>query len=164
MTNAPALVLTASQTALLAHFESENAGRRAWMAEDPGNRWTTLIPTDLKYLADLESEGVTTVDEYERQSLVDSHYDMYKDVHGISPRWMDYKSMSVEDLRSALDELSAEAAAMPEDDWDYEWEAEYNSAMDNKLHEEDEFQIVGWFDEYDPRYYGQITKELPRKW
>lgn len=168
MTNAPAFALSASQVALLAHFEAVNAERKAWVAEDPDNRWTTTIPTDLAYLANLESEGVASVEEWEHESLAEAHYDYYKDVHGISPRWMDYKSMSIEDLKKEMDFLAGEAKEQ-EEFWEsqaenrrfMEMEMEYS---DDDYYESEKYQFVGAYDEYDPRYYGQITKELPRKW
>ena len=40
-----------------------------------------------------------------RDELATIHYDMYKDVHGIRPRWYNYAEMTVEDLKAELDRL-----------------------------------------------------------
>lgn len=44
-----------------------------------------------------------------RDQLAATHYDFYKDVHGIRPRWMDYDAMTEEDLEKELDSLSKQA-------------------------------------------------------
>ena len=41
-----------------------------------------------------------------RDQLAATHYDFYKDVHGIRPRWMNYDAMSEEDLEKELDLLT----------------------------------------------------------
>lgn len=40
-----------------------------------------------------------------RDELASIHYDMYKDVHNIRPRWYNYQEMTVEDLKKELDLL-----------------------------------------------------------
>lgn len=45
----------------------------------------------------------------ERDQLAATHYDFYKDVHGVRPRWMNYEEMSVEELKAELDSLSKQA-------------------------------------------------------
>lgn len=42
-------------------------------------------------------------------ALSEAHYDLYKDVHGISPRWMRYEEMSTPDLEATMLSLMAEA-------------------------------------------------------
>ncbi len=44
-----------------------------------------------------------------RDQLAATHYDFYKDVHGIRPRWMNYDAMTEEQLEQELDQLSREA-------------------------------------------------------
>ena len=44
-----------------------------------------------------------------RDQLAATHYDFYKDVHGVRPRWMDYDSMTEQDLEAELDNLSKQA-------------------------------------------------------
>lgn len=43
-----------------------------------------------------------------KEQLSSIHYDLYKDVHGIRPRWMDYDAMSEEELEKELDRLQEE--------------------------------------------------------
>lgn len=43
-----------------------------------------------------------------RDQLAATHYDMYKDVHGIRPRWMNYDAMTEQELEAELNQLSVE--------------------------------------------------------
>ena len=45
----------------------------------------------------------------EQEQLSAIHYDFYKDVHGIRPRWMNYSVMSVDELKAELDQLQKDA-------------------------------------------------------
>lgn len=44
-----------------------------------------------------------------KEQLAATHYDFYKDVHGIRPRWMNYDAMTEADLEKELDQLSVES-------------------------------------------------------
>ena len=44
-----------------------------------------------------------------KEQLAATHYDFYKDVHGIRPRWMNYDEMSEADLEAQLEQLGREA-------------------------------------------------------
>lgn len=44
-----------------------------------------------------------------KEQLASTHYDFYKDVHGIRPRWMNYDAMTEEQLEAELDQLGKEA-------------------------------------------------------
>ena len=44
-----------------------------------------------------------------KEQLAAEHYDFYKEVHGIRPRWMDYDAMTVEELEAEMAQLSKEA-------------------------------------------------------
>lgn len=43
-----------------------------------------------------------------KEQLAATHYDFYKDVHGIRPRWYNYDQMSEEELEKELETLSIE--------------------------------------------------------
>lgn len=43
-----------------------------------------------------------------KEQLAASHYDFYKSVHGIRPRWINYDDCSEEELELMMDQLSAE--------------------------------------------------------
>jgi len=44
-----------------------------------------------------------------KEQLAATHYDFYKDVHGVRPRWMNYDAMTEQELEQELDQLSREA-------------------------------------------------------
>lgn len=44
-----------------------------------------------------------------RDRLAATHYDFYKDVYGIRPRWMNYEDMTEADLEKELEILSRQA-------------------------------------------------------
>ena len=55
----------------------------------------------------------------QHHELAESHYDLYKEVNGVRPRWIDYNAMSVADLIKEIEQLSAESAAQcARDEWD----------------------------------------------
>ena len=54
--------------------------------------------------------AMSTWDQLSRKDqLAAMHYDFYKDVHGIRPRWMNYDVMSEAELEKELDQLEAES-------------------------------------------------------
>ena len=44
-----------------------------------------------------------------RDQLAATHYDFYKDVYGVRPRWMNYDEMSEAELEKELENLSRQA-------------------------------------------------------
>lgn len=51
-----------------------------------------------------------TWDELTRkEQLAATHYDFYKDVHGVRPRWMNYEAMTEQELEQELEQLGKEA-------------------------------------------------------
>ena len=44
-----------------------------------------------------------------KEQLAATHYDFYKDVYGIRPRWMNYEAMTEQELEVELDNLSKQA-------------------------------------------------------
>ena len=44
-----------------------------------------------------------------KEQLAASHYDFYKSVYGVRPRWMNYDAMTVADLEKAMDELAIQS-------------------------------------------------------
>ena len=94
---------------LRTYLEARNAETEAWVNEDPSNRWAGLYVTDLEHWAEY---GIHTVEQFERHEMIESYYNLYKDFHGIKPRWVDFDSMSNEQVRGVIDSLyeSVEAA------------------------------------------------------
>ena len=58
-----------------------------------------------------------------REDLVTHHWELYRDLHGVKPRWVNYDLMSEAELESAIEGLYAEWRAAEE------WEA-HSRAMD----------------------------------
>ena len=53
-----------------------------------------------------------------QQQLAGLVWDMYKDVHGIRPRWMHVDKMSIAELNSVIDQLQMDD--MQNDQWERE--------------------------------------------
>jgi len=76
---------------LVAHIEALNASR-ASMA----------ITTDLDHWADA---GVTTPEQFDRLMAIDTYCDVYKDRHGIRPRWIDFDALKTDQIEAMLDDI-----------------------------------------------------------
>ena len=59
---------------------------------------------DIKYWKNFD-HGIFTVEDYERDSLITSVYEMHKDAYGVKGRHYNFKEMSNEDLQKELDSL-----------------------------------------------------------
>ena len=85
------------------YIKATNASTLAWVAEDPENRCAGLLDESLEYW---EQQGIFTVSDFERDSLIESIWDAYKECNGIRPRGMDFDSMNMEELQSIMDGLN----------------------------------------------------------
>ena len=65
----------------------------------------------MMYNSEMESVMKSWDELSRKEQLAATHYDFYKDVHGIRPRWMNYDAMTEEDLEKELDQLGREADA-----------------------------------------------------
>jgi hypothetical protein len=92
-------------TELQKHLAQLNANKVAWVAEDPDNRFTGLYEEDPAYWAGI---GVVTLDDFKRHELKISIWEMYKDVHGVRPRWINFDTMTTEDMENTIDNLHKE--------------------------------------------------------
>ena len=110
------MIKESNMTQTLAQYLRErNAKTEAWVAEDPDNRWAGMYTEDLSHWAEM---GIYTVAQLERYDMETTIWDLYKDVTGIRPRHMDFKSMSDEDLRKEYDYLVSQLDRQVEDeDW-----------------------------------------------
>ena len=91
---------------LLQHIRESNAKTRAWVNEDPENRWATYPVADLESLHD---RGIFTVDDYELYNLWACAYDMHKDVYGYKPRWWaTWDKWTMEDLQKEIEIMQEE--------------------------------------------------------
>ena len=112
---------------LINHIKAENAKTRAWIDEDPDNRWAGMIVEDLEHWKRM---GVTTVEQYEHYMMSMTIYDLYKEVHGIRPRWYDFDSMSYEEMKKLYDGLLEELESQQEAD---KTERKYNEQESNRF-------------------------------
>jgi|GEM_PF-1719363 hypothetical protein len=80
-----------------------------------------------------EKQGVVTGEDLAFSILSQTYSDAYKSLHGIRPRWAEFKT--VQEIEDALDELDQQAAAMAEDEAEWakreaEWEKERQELED----------------------------------
>jgi hypothetical protein len=83
------------------YIARKNEETLAWIAEDPTDRWASLLAPVEHWNAD----GIFTVEEFELDSARSTLWDFYKDVHGIRPRWMNVWSMTLEECEKMIASL-----------------------------------------------------------
>ena len=88
---------------LMAHIKAENAKTKAWVAEDPKNRWAGLYPEDEAHWVE---RGITTLEALERDELECYIYDAHKTAFGVKGRHYDFKAMSLQELKDEADYIS----------------------------------------------------------
>jgi hypothetical protein len=113
-------VYTQDQIALQQHIEAENA---KWVAQLVENGSTTFYTTTVTDPAHWATYGITTIAQYERHCLVSSIWDAYKEAHGIRPRWVDFDSLSMEELQKMESQVFADLQQEIEDEKREEEEA-----------------------------------------
>lgn len=77
------MTYTADQLELLAHLEEGRARAKAWVAEDPQNRFAGYSPVDLDWHAE---NGVFSVADLELAEMKATYSDAHKDAYGFRPR------------------------------------------------------------------------------
>lgn len=87
------------------YLEDCNTQTEAWIAADPLHRWATLFVTDLEHWAQY---GVTTVAEFESYQMRQQLWDLYKDAHGVRPRWINFETITDEEVDSITQGCYAE--------------------------------------------------------
>ena len=85
------------QLELQAHIEAENANRKLETEKNGGFCFTTV--SDLEHWAEY---GVYNIAQYKHHNAAATHYDFYKEVHGIRPHWYDYSKMTVEQIEDEI--------------------------------------------------------------
>ena len=129
---------------LLQHIKDINAQSKKWMDENPGS-WAGMVPEDIKFW---NNQGIFTVEDYERDSLITSVYEMHKDAYGVKGRHYDFDNMSNKELEEELDRLCAVAKAEREAEEKFE-EAAYQTflkriAENIKLGASDKETAIKW--------------------
>ena len=88
---------------LLQEIKSRNIKTKAWIAEDPKNRWAGLYPEDEAYWVERE---ITNLDELERDELATYIYDAHKTAFGTKGRHYNFNAMSLQELKDEADYIS----------------------------------------------------------
>jgi len=129
---------------LLQHIKNINTQSKKWMNENPGS-WAGMVPEDIKFWND---QGIFTVEDYERDSLITSVYEMHKDAYGVKGRHYDFDNMSNKELEEELERLCKVAQAEREAEEKFE-EAAYQTflkriAENIKLGASDKETAIKW--------------------
>jgi len=129
---------------LLQHIKNINTQSKKWMDENPGS-WAGMVPEDIKFWND---QGIFTVEDYERDSLITSVYEMHKDAYGVKGRHYDFDNMSNKELEEELERLCKVAQAEREAEEKFE-EAAYQTflkriAENIKLGASDKETAIKW--------------------
>lgn len=90
--------MTDNNMTLADHIAALNAKTRAWIDEVPG-RGACLYISDIAYWNGI---GIHTVEDFERYELETAIWDTYKEVHGVRPRGINFKEMSITELKEML--------------------------------------------------------------
>ena len=88
---------------LMAHIKAENVKTKAWVAEDPKNRWAGLYPEDEAHWVE---RGITTLEALERDELECYIYDAHKTAFGVKGRHYKFSEMSLQELKDEADYIS----------------------------------------------------------
>lgn len=96
--------LTADQLALVKYIQERNAETKEWLAAGP-RRMAGIIAEDAEHWA---ANGVYSVEQYHHYQAAANHYDIFKSVHGIRPRWYDYDTMTTEEIENEISNMVAE--------------------------------------------------------
>jgi len=88
---------------LLKEIKARNAKTKAWVAEDPENRWSGLYPEDEAHWVE---RGITNLVDLERDELATYIYDAHKTAFGCKGRHYDFDAMSLEELKAEADYIA----------------------------------------------------------
>ena len=124
------------------------AKSRAWVAEDPANRWAITPVADVSFW---NEQGIFTVEQYVRDSLVCEYSDAYKSANGFRPStnlagWTNeqieeeikYLYTSSKEKEAKWDHMDAEwraeqdkleAEEKAENEWFATWQHHYNKLV-----------------------------------
>ena len=88
---------------LIKEIKSRNEKTKAWVAEDPKNRWAGLYPEDEAHWVE---RGITSLADLERDELATYIYEGHKDAFGTKGRHYDFKNMTLAELKEEADYIS----------------------------------------------------------
>lgn len=90
------------QNELVAHIQAKNEASRAWVAEDPKNRWAGGLVEDP---AHWEKYGVTTPAELDKYLIACDVYELTRSVWNFKPSWAGLMGSTVEELTEERERL-----------------------------------------------------------
>ena len=88
---------------LIKEIKARNIKTKAWVAEDPKNRWAGLYPEDEAHWVE---RGITALEALERDELATYIYEGHKDAFGVKGRHYDFEAMSLQELKDEADYIS----------------------------------------------------------
>ena len=91
---------------LIKEINSRNEKTKAWVAEDPKNRWAGLYVEDEAHWVE---RGITSLADLERDELATYIYEGHKDAFGTKGRHYDFDSMTLQELKDEADYISKAA-------------------------------------------------------
>lgn len=91
---------------LTQYVNEQNIKAEAWMKACPEGQFRMAAIYDAKDIEDAEKyHGVTTPAEWDALRAWEDYYDLYKDEHGISPRWTKWSDNTAEGWEREIKEL-----------------------------------------------------------
>ena len=97
---AEAAKMSAREYALLVNTERRERNRP--------DSFSLLMPVDEAYWAEQAGHGIKTGADVIRRDAIQTYSDVYKDIHGIRPRWVDFESMTTKEIEDMLLHLMRE--------------------------------------------------------
>lgn len=73
--------------------------------------------------------GITTVEQYEHYMAAETYIDMFKELNGIKPRWMDFSQMTLAEIELDIARLNEQWAG------EAEWQAEDDAFRESTAEE-----------------------------
>ena len=90
---------------LLEHLKQMNIKSQKWVDEDPKHRWSSMITEDPKHWANYK---IYTLKEFKHYMAESTHWDLYKSINGVRPRFMQYHLMTTEEIEAENDAMFKE--------------------------------------------------------
>lgn len=110
---------TADKIRFSIYLQNINADSRAWVAVNPEDRSMGCdVEEDVTYWHELD---IYTPEQYEHAMAVSEHYETYKEIHGIKPRWIAYDDLTIEEIDADISRLYKQSALQQA--WHTEMEA-----------------------------------------
>ena len=141
---------------LIKEIKSRNIKTKAWVAEDPKNRWAGLYPEDQAHWIE---RGITTLEALERSELEEYIYDAHKTAFGCKGRHYDFNSMTLQELKDEADYISkaCDTAMAEEKAQEEHCEKEFKKLIQEtiELGASDEETALRWLTQDEKFYHGQ---------